>query len=265
MNADPNVRALARGIAILEQFTLDRPERTLGEISSGIGLSKSTTHRLLGTLETSGMVEFDRQTARYRLGLKAFYMGSVASDGMELVRQADPLLQAVSDQTDEATLLMVPDGDEALCLRRFDGRQEVRVLLVGPGGHAPFNCGGAQRALLAHLPEERWEEIVSHHAIRKTRYSLTSREHLKRDRSEIRERGYVLGWEDYALHVCSLGAPVRIADGSVVAAVGLLGLVQRCSPERLASLVRMVLQLSEDLSRRLGWQPGAATRAPACG
>lgn len=263
MASDPTVRALARGVAILEQFTVDQPEPTLSEISSGIGLSKSTTHRLLGTLEACGLVQFDRETARYHLGLKLFALGSVASGTMELVRQADPLLRAVSEQTDEAAVLLVPDGNEALCLRRFDGRQEVRVLILQPGKHGPLNCGAAERVLLAHLPDERWEEVVAHHTQRKTQYSLTAREDLERDRREIRERGYALGWEDAAAHVCSLGVPVRLSNGSVLAAVGFLGIVQRCSPERLARLVRMVLQLGEDLSNHLGYRfPGRGATEP---
>jgi IclR family KDG regulon transcriptional repressor len=66
-DSDLSVRAVVRGISILEQFSLERPELNLTEVSAAIGLSKSTTHRLLSTLETTHMVEFDKSTARYRL------------------------------------------------------------------------------------------------------------------------------------------------------------------------------------------------------
>jgi IclR family KDG regulon transcriptional repressor len=229
MTSDLNVRAVSRAVSILEQFTLDRPEATLTEISGGIGLSKSTTHRLLATLEAAGMVEFNRKTTLYRLGLKLFSMGSVASKSMELVKLADPLLRAITEDTDETSLVLVVDGMQALCLRRADGNQPVRVLIMEVGKHVPFNCGAAGRVLLAHLPDSQWEEVVLAHTHRATKCSLVEREELDRDRHEIRERGYAVGWEDCALSACSLGAPVRAAGGAVVASVGILGILWNAS------------------------------------
>jgi IclR family KDG regulon transcriptional repressor len=248
-----NVRAVIRAISILEQFSLERPELNLTEISSGIRLSKSTTHRLLSTLEATEMVEFDRRTAHYRLGLKAFQLGSVVIKSMELVKQADPLLATMAEETSETAFLVVGDGSEALCLRRFDGSHQIRVLYLEPGKHSAFNCGAAQRVLLAYLPEARWDEVVERHAKRMTQYSLVSRDELERDRREIRERGYAVSWEDVTLHACALGAPVRDSSGVVVAAVSISGIVQRFSAERLPGLIRSVMQLGDDLSRRLGY------------
>jgi IclR family KDG regulon transcriptional repressor len=219
---------------------LERPELNLTEISNGIGLSKSTTHRLLSTLETTEMVEFDKKAARYRLGLKTFRLGSVVSKSMELIKQADPLLWSIAEET---------------CLRRFDGAHHVRVLFLEAGKHSPFNCGAAQRVLFAHLPEWRWEEVVAGHTRRMTQYSLVSRDELERDRREIRERGYSVSWEDVTLHACALGAPVRDATGAVVAAVSISGIVQRFSAERLPTLIRRIMELGDELSRRLGYVP----------
>ncbi len=255
MEGEGQVRAVLRAVAILERFTLAEPELNLSDISASIGLSKSTTHRLLGTLQACEMVEFDKKTGLYRLGLKAFRLGSVVSKGMELLKQADPLLEKVAEETDESSFLLVADGNEALCLRRFDARNYVRVLTLEPGTHSAFNCGSAQRVLLAHLPEERWEEIVARHVRRMTQYSLVGREELERDRREILERGYSVAWEDVTLHACALGAPVRNGDGAVIAAVSISGIVQHFSAERLPGLIRLIMQTGEEISRRMGYVP----------
>jgi DNA-binding IclR family transcriptional regulator len=253
VDSDSQVRAVSRAVAILEQFTLARPERNLTEISASIGLSKSTTHRLLGTLTAAEMLEFDKKTGRYSLGLKVFRLGSVVSKGMDLMQQADPLLERLAGETDESAFLLVADGNEALCLRRFDGSSDVRVLTLEQGAHSTFNCGSAQRVLLAHLPEARWEEIVAGHVRRLTQYSLVGRDELERDRREIRERGYCVAWEDVTLHACALGAPVRGVSGDVAAAVSISGIVQRFSAERLPVLIRRIMQTGEEISHRLGY------------
>jgi DNA-binding IclR family transcriptional regulator len=146
-SSDLYVRSVARAVSILEQFTLDRPELNLTEISRGIGLSKSTTHRLLSTLETTEMVDFDKKSGHYRLGLKTFRLGSVVSKSMELVKQADPLLWNLAEETDETSFLLVADGNEALCLRRFDGTHQVRVLFLEANAYFSLTCrnGGGKR------------------------------------------------------------------------------------------------------------------------
>jgi DNA-binding IclR family transcriptional regulator len=254
-DSDLNVRAVVRAVSILERFSLERPELSLTEISVGIGLSKSTTHRLLGTLEATEMVEYDKGTGHYRLGLKAFRLGMVVAKSMELVKQGDPLLAAIAEETSETAFLVVADGNEALCVRRFDGSHQIRVLYLEPGRRSAFNCGAAQRVLLAHLPDGRWEEVVAGHVHRLTQYSLVSRDELERDRREIQERGYSVSWEDVSPHACALGAPVRDAGGAVVAAVSISGIVQRFSAERLPGLIRSVIRLGNDLSLRLGYVP----------
>jgi IclR family transcriptional regulator, KDG regulon repressor len=255
VNSDLNVRSVARAISILEQFTTDKPALNLTEISARVGLSKSTTHRLLATLEGAEMVEFDKKCGLYRLGLKVFRLGSVVSKSMDLVKQADPLLWSLAEETDETFFLLVADGDQALCLHRFDGSHPVRVPFFESGTRSPFNCGAAQRVLLAHLPEERWRAIVANSVQPMTQYSLVTREQLEKDRREIRERGYSLSWEDVTIQACALGAPVRDSSGAVVAAVSVGGRVQRFSAERLPTLIRTIIDVGDELSRRLGWQP----------
>jgi IclR family KDG regulon transcriptional repressor len=251
-----------RAVSILEQFTVDRPELNLTEISTAVGLSKSTVHRLLATLETAGMVEFDEKTTRYCLGLKIFRLGSVVSKSMELVKRADPLLRNITEETDETSFLQAVDGDGAICLRRFDGDHLVRVLFLEAGKRSAFNCGAGQRVLLAHLPEPLWEEVVTGRLNRMTKNSLVSREELERDRREIRQRGYAVSWEDVTLHVCALGAPVRDATGAVVAAVSIAGIVQRFSAERLPALIRKIVQVGDELSHRLGYDGHETSARP---
>jgi IclR family KDG regulon transcriptional repressor len=256
------VRSVARAVSILEQFTLARPELTLTEISEGSGLSRSTAHRLLAALRAADMVEFDDRTTRYHLGLKNFRFGNVVYKSMRLARQATPLLRALSKETGETVFLLAPDGDEAICLLRCDDPQQVRVLLLDVGRRSPFNWGAGERVLLAHLPRERWEEITAGGSSQATAYSLATRDELARDRRAIQERGYCVGKEDASLHVCSVGAPVRDANGTVIAAVSLAGMTQRFSAARLPSLTARVVQVADELSRRMGYVPSDVDGRP---
>jgi IclR family KDG regulon transcriptional repressor len=250
------VRSISRAVAVLEQFSLERPELTFTEIATGVGLTKSTTHRLLAALQSEEMIEVDPRTSRYRLGLKVFRLGSIVAKTMEIATRAEPILAELADETDETAFVVVPDGDQALCIGRFDGSSHVRVLFLEIGKRQAFNCGAAPRVLLAYMPPQRWEEIVARHARAMTEHSLTSREDLWQDALDIRRYGCAVSREDVTLHACALGAPVRDASGDVVAAVSLSGIEQRFAPERLPQLMERVVAAGAELSRRLGYRPG---------
>lgn len=249
-----SVRSVARAVAILEQFTLDRPTLTLTEIATGIDLSKSTTHRLLGTLEELGFLELDGATRRYRLGLKLFWLGSVVLKSMELVTQADPVLASLVEETGETAFLVVPDGAEVLCIRRLDGRHSVRVLFLETGKRLAFNAGAAPRVLLAHMGPAEWEGIVAGHARRMTDNTLMTRAELLEDRRQILEQGYAISREDVSLHACAIGAPVRDQEGRVIAAVSVSGIVQRFSGVEVPLLVESIVRAGAMLSRRMGYR-----------
>ena len=257
------VRSVSRAVAILDQFSLERPELSFTEISSGIGLTKSTTHRLLGALRHEDMIEFDPASRRYRLGLRVFRLGSVVSKTMELATRSDSLLEALAEETGETAFVVVPDGDVALCIRRFDSRSELRVLFLEVGKRQPFNCGAAPRVLLAHFPPQRWEEIVPRHVEAMTEHSLVVPAALEDDRREIRERGFAVSREDVTLHACAVGAPVRDHTGHVVAAVSLSGIEQRFDSERLPQLIEAIVAAGAELSHRLGHVAATATGRPA--
>lgn len=256
------VRSIARAVAVLEQFSLERPELTFTEISSGIGLTKSTTHRLLAALQHQEMIEFDAKRSRYRLGLKVFRLGSVVSKTMEVGACSDSLLEELAGETGETAYVVVPDGDETLCVRRYDGGSHVRILFLEVGKRQAFNCGAAPRVLLAHLPPERWEAIVAGHVQAMTEHSLTSRADLARDRDEVLRRGYAVSREDVTPHAYALGAPVRDETGEVVAAVSISGIEQRFTEDRLPRLVDKIVAAGAELSRRLGYEglPGDTRR-----
>lgn len=229
------------------------PALSLTEISDGVGLSRSTCHRLLSTLEQVGMVERAREAGQYRLGRKAFRLGSMVVRDIDLLGESEPILLHLADETEETAYLVVPDRDEALCLRRIDGRHEVRVMFLDTGKRLPFNCGATPRILLAHMPPEQWTEIVAHYTKKMTPYSLVTPEELERDAHEIQQSGYAISREDVTLHACAIGVPVWNYTGRVVASISISGIIQRFSTERLPFLIKTVVDAGHELSRRLGY------------
>ena len=70
MPNDNTVKSLHKAIAVLECFTTQEPELSITEISSKLGLYKSTVHNIVSTFEQHGYIERNPQTNKCHLGMK---------------------------------------------------------------------------------------------------------------------------------------------------------------------------------------------------
>ena len=245
------VGSLLRGLRLLECFTPQRPELTLAQLVKASGYSKTATHRLLGTLVHAGWVE-RTGTGSFRLSLKAFQVGSIAVDNLDVRREAGPIMSALAAETGDGVYLVVADGERAVCLERLDGGEGARVSVLNVGGSQPLHLGAGPRALLAFREEELLPGVLRAGLEKGTALSLSDPEALAADLAETRRRGYAISRGDVTSGVGALGAPVFGAGGRAVAALSIGGLVERVSPEREPYLAQLLLSACESLSRRLG-------------
>jgi IclR family transcriptional regulator, KDG regulon repressor len=70
--------SVANAIRVVKVLLGDQHEIGISDLSKRLHLPKSTVHRLASTLVESGMLEQNTVNGKYRLGLIAFEMGSLA-------------------------------------------------------------------------------------------------------------------------------------------------------------------------------------------
>ncbi len=110
---------------MLECLSVSENSLSLTEISRHVGLSASTTHRLLRALTQAGYVDQDHSTERYGLGIGVAVLGQRAIEraGYQLAR---PVLAALSERTGESASLGVRRGTEVVVLDRVVGPAPLR-------------------------------------------------------------------------------------------------------------------------------------------
>src|SRR4029450_4375311 len=112
------VGSVLRAMRLLDLCDRGRPEMSLAEFARRSGYSKSTTYRLLITLVEAGWLE--RSPANgFRLTIKAFQVGSVLVDSLELRNEAAPIMARIAAELDEAVYLVVAAGARAVCFERI--------------------------------------------------------------------------------------------------------------------------------------------------
>ena len=99
------VTALSRGISILEAFDEAHPELGITQIAQKVGLSKTTTFRLVHTLVALRYLVLLSDNNKYRLGPRVLSLGYTVLKTMDLKTIAAPHLQALSDQCRSCPLI----------------------------------------------------------------------------------------------------------------------------------------------------------------
>lgn len=146
-------QSIRRAAAILQRIarvtTGSKP--TLADISVSVGLSRSTTHRILKSLVETGLASYDAASRSYGIGLLAYELGLAVADPTLGFSQLQLAVDRIARRTGATTYLMRRSGMEAVCVHKADGTSVVRVMPVLVGQRRLLGMGAGATALLAGL------------------------------------------------------------------------------------------------------------------
>jgi IclR family acetate operon transcriptional repressor len=232
---------LERTFAVLALFTSERREWTTTQIGRECQLPVPTTYRILAALERHGFVARDKITKRFRLGPAALALGRNAEASTDLRTVSMPVLQRLSAQTGETTLLVVPSEDRlsTVCLERVESPQSLR-LSVQPGRLLPFHAGAQQKAILAYMPTEEQERILGGPLEKFCKATIDDPEELRQELASIRGKGWARSFEETDLGVWGVAMALLDDHGFAVASVGIAGPRARLERSSLTSWIKLL-------------------------
>ena len=251
-NAAGTLKSLRRIAAVLDCFSRYERSLTLADIARKTNLPKSTVHRLLSSLREIGFIEQTHDRERYRLGLRLLGLGSIVLANMDLHSEAYPYVERLIRVSGEGVHLCVFDGQQiaAVDLREPDGRSVDWVTTITG---SPAYCTGVGKAALAFQPPETIEAVIAAGLRRFTRNTIVDRDALLTELAQVRARGYAVDNAEHQPGIRCVAAPIRNAAGNVFAAISVSGPVLRITPDRFESLAELVMDVADQISRRLGY------------
>ncbi len=242
---------VAKAFAILD-FLASSGEggSSLATISSQFGISKSTAHRYMTTLEELAVVERDAKD-HFRLGVKLIELAAAFLSDHSLRNVADPFLHELAIRTQETVHLAIPFGDEVVYIAKVESSHALG-LTSRIGARVPMYCTALGKAILAHYPAERIEEIIRAGLPARTLHTITSPEGLLRELEQVRAQGYAIDDQENELGVRCVGAPIFDYIGKAVGAISVSGPANRMTLERSLELAPWVRDTALAVSKRMG-------------
>jgi IclR family acetate operon transcriptional repressor len=244
--------SVANAARVLKAFSATDREWGVTDLARRLGIAKSTAHRLLATLTDEGLLEQDAVTGRYRLGLAIFDLAA-AAQSVDLHEAVLSPMTELRNRTGETVHVAVLDGREVVYVERLDSHTTLR-LLAEVGRRNWAHCTGSGKALLAFLPPDQLDRTLRNWKLpAKTPYTITDVAALRRDLAEARRRGYAVNRRESQVDVNSVAAPIRDVSGRAVAAISVVGPVDRVELDELR-LAQATIESAALISRRLGYR-----------
>jgi IclR family transcriptional regulator, pca regulon regulatory protein len=253
------VQSLERGLSVIRAFDAEHPKLTLSEVAARTGLSRAAARRFLHTLVHLGYMH--AVDGRFSLRPRILELGYAYLSSLTLPEVALPHLEELVAQVHESSSVSELDGDDVVYVARVPTKRIMRVT-ISVGTRFPAYATSMGRVLLAAQPDD-WlakylQDTTFDHL---TGHTITSADGLRRELERIRARGWALVDQELEEGLRSIAAPIRDADGKVIAAVNVSTHAGRRTLESIAEdLVQPLLGTAERIERDLAsTRPGALT------
>jgi len=244
---------------VLDCFTEGNPSLRLTDLSERSGITKTQVLRIASTLQSGGYLHRDFETKRYRLGTRLFHLGMAVHNSMDLRRIAHPYLQRLVEATQETARLIVPHPSGPVCIDLVESPKGIRVF-AQLGAKMPWNAGTSPKLILAYLPEDERERILTRHPFKRyTERTIVDADELRREVLSIGGQDFYFCDGDLDEDAFGVSAPIFDHVARIIGAINVSGPSSRLSKAEVNRFIQLVRTAGAEISRELGHRAGALT------
>ncbi|MBA4861189.1 IclR family transcriptional regulator [Streptomyces sp. PSKA54] len=234
----------------------------LGQVADRLGVHKSTALRLLRTLHEHGLVH--RQAdQRYRLGARLFALAQEAVENLDIREIAHPYLVDLNEKCGHTVHLAVYEENEVLYIDKVESRYPVRMY-SRIGKPVAITVAAVAKLILADLPEAQRRALAEKLDYPMyTARSIPNAAAFLKELATVREQGWATDLGGHEESINCIAAPIRGADGRVVAAMSVSAPNVVVTAEELLTLLPLVRRTADAITREYsGSAPARDTPAP---
>lgn len=245
-----HLSSVHNAIRILQEFSDEKPELGISELSMRLGIAKSTVYRLLHTLSEMQLVDQDARSHKYRLGLGLFVMGSIPYRRMELRVKAFPLLIDLMNRVRRVVRLAVYDRGAVVYLCKLPEDKET-TMFSSIGKRVACHSTAVGKLLLAQQDEAEIDRVLRRPLKAYTRKTIVDADIIRDQLHAIQKCGFATTYEESTRGICSVAVPITDEYGRVLAALSVTGSKTEFLPIQVRDYVREMRVYSRLITEQL--------------
>jgi DNA-binding IclR family transcriptional regulator len=212
-------RAVVKALQVLEFLQADQPAATLNEIAKQLKLSKTSTFRLLRTLEMTNCLTVTGW-GQYQLAPGIQAVARTQTLG-RLLRVGMPHLQGLSRELSETASLAALFENHIEVIAVVESPRVIRMSNV-VGHILPPNASSLGKVIAAFQPLERREKLIrSYGTFRFTDHTITDQTELSQEFERVRTQRFATDREESVYDGVCFGVPIFGPGEQVSAAISI--------------------------------------------
>lgn len=188
------------------ELVIEHDGLTLAELDEMIDKPKSSLHSHLTTLRECRYLVREGDT--YKESFRLAILGEQARRGTEMDEVAADVVEDLAERSGEEVNFTVLEHGRLLLVHGVSDRVEAKDIDYRTEYYLHNTAAG--KAILAEMDRERVDRIIDEWGMpRETEATITDRDRLYEELSEIADRGYSVVDEEFAPGLVAVGAPVH--------------------------------------------------------
>lgn len=271
----PSTGSAAKGSAINSKpsgaQTLERALRVLRDIASSgalgrrlidlqrsTGLTKPTAHRIARTLVRYDFATYDKSRRRYFLGSEISILSvSAPSDLPYLQELSRQEMRGLAQDTGDTAYLMVPSGNDVVCVARELGPYPIKALTGEIGTRRPLGVGAGGVMLLAGISTTEVEAILKSNRHRMRGFPNASQKAIRSAVKKARVAGHAFSNGLVIRAVRGIGMAVRDRRGRAVAVLSVGAIRERMTRSHVHDVIAALQRARDAIESKLRIQSKA--------
>ena len=250
------MNSIEKSIQILNYMSHAEKSVGITELSSKLSFPKSTIHRILNTLLKYSLVNQEKETSKYKLGLQILEYSNSFYNSFDFRQIAKPILKEVCRKTKLTTFLATWYNGKGICIDSITPSQNASThLFVEVGKEMPFNCAASAKVLIAYQPLNEIKKIINKkHLYKYTPKTITDKKKLEEHLLEIKHKGFAFCDEELEEGIKAISVPVKNINKEAIASITITGLSKRISSGNAKKFTKILLDKGQELSEMLGYK-----------
>lgn len=242
---------LAKGLAVLCAFGVERPSMTLSEAAAATQLSRATARRVLRTLAALGYVM--QHERRFFPAPRILELGFGFLSTQSWIDRAEPLMKELSSTVKEACSAAVLQDTEIVYVARVPASHRIMSTAIAIGSRLPAFHTALGRIQLGYLSDDEiWRRLNTLRVEPYTPATITDLGALVERIREDRAQGFSIIDEELERGLRSIAVPIVTRSGKNIAAVNLSAHSQRTTRNEMRDqFLPKLRSLADQISRSL--------------
>lgn len=247
------VQSLVRAFGILDELAKS-DNMTLSDLSRAVGLPRSTTHRLLTTMEALRYVAFDRRRSGWSIGVQAFTVGAVFAQTRDLGQLGHTIMRTLMSEVQHCVNIAVPEG-AGICYVGQAATNRFRQTAARPGAVLPLHTTASGKVLMAQWRRAEVDRYLDSAPLKaRTSRSIIDGDRLRNELAEISARAYALDDEEHSDGLRCVAAVVKDRYGLPKGSLSISDRSSQLTLARLNELGPTLINAAQRMSTEIATQ-----------